>query len=754
MRAEVRGLVIACRLLLTRRVSTACGLKRHGIARELGAATSNFRIGSASASNPTMARVVYPAARREDGLHEGDKVEDPYRWLEDPDSEETRAFVTAQNDISHPLLATPIRDKFAKRHTELYNYPKYGCPFKRGERYFYFYNTGLQNHSVLYVQDSLDGEARVFLDPNTLSEDGTVSLRTVAFSEDGRLMAYGLSKSGSDWMSLKVRDVEKNADLSDDLQWVKFSCLSWTHDNKGFFYNCYDQPKTAGVDAGTETDMNVHQKLYYHVVGDSQDKDILCYDVPEHPKWMIGAEVTNDGKYVLLSLSEGCDPVNRLFYAPLGPITGRLDVIKVVDNFDAQYEYISNEGTVFTFKTNLKAPKYRIIRADLAAQELNWQSLLPEAADVLEWAAVINHSDLVVAYLRDVKSILELRRLDTAELITNFPIDIGYVEGFSGRHKDTLMFYKFVSFLTPGSIYYCDLSKGKDGLQPKTFRTTEIAGIDTSTFETKQVFYKSKDGTRVPMFILHKKGLKLDGSNAAFLYGYGGFNISLTPSFSASRLLFVHHFNGVYAVANLRGGGEYGEEWHKAGTKANKQNVFDDFQAAAQFLIDEKYTQSSKLAINGGSNGGLLVAACINQRPDLFGCAVAAVGVMDMLRFHKFTIGHAWITDYGCADEEEDFKFLIKYSPLHNVRVQESQYPSTLLMTGDHDDRVVPLHSLKLIATLQYVLGADPKQTNKLLVRVETKAGHGAGKPTSKIIEETADMFGFIASSLGLQWTD
>lgn len=699
---------------------------------------------------------VYPEFRRDESVVDdchGVKISDPYRYLEDPDGEETKAFVQAQNALSLPFLAgTPIRDKFNNRMTDLYNFEKYGCPFRRGQRYFYYFNTGLQNHSVLYMQDSLEGEAHVLLDPNSMSEDGTTALQYVSFSEDGNMLAYGLSMRGSDWSVIKVRDVSTGQDLADELRWVKFSCLSWTHDNRGFFYNRYAEPKKT-EDAGTETEINLHQKLYYHVVGTSQSDDILCHEDLEHPKWMFGLEVTDDGKFFVLTVSEGCDPVNRLYYCPASPVLDRLNFIRIVDNFEAQYEYIANDDTIFTLKTNLHAPRYRIIRADFARQEIHWEEVVPEKSDVLEWAAAVNGSQLVLAYLRDVKSVLELHELASGALLVEFPLDVGTIVSYSGRRRDHDIFYKFTSFLVPGTIFRCDLSSLP--LNPTVFRNAVVAGFDASRFITTQVFVTSKDGTRFPMFIVSRKsGVQLDGSNPTLLYGYGGFNISITPSFSVSRVVFMQHMGGILAVANIRGGGEYGETWHKAGCFANKQNVFDDFQAAAEYLIQHGYTSPPKLAINGGSNGGLLVAACLNQRPDLFGCVLANVGVMDMLRFHKFTIGHAWTTDYGCADNPEHFPFLIKYSPLHNVRPAATQYPAVLVMTGDHDDRVVPLHSLKFIATLQHEIGRQPHQTNPLMARIEVKAGHGSGKPTNKIIEEAADMYAFMARTVGMEWSD
>uniref|UniRef100_A0A673ZVU6 Prolyl endopeptidase n=2 Tax=Salmo trutta TaxID=8032 RepID=A0A673ZVU6_SALTR len=703
----------------------------------------------------------YPHAYRDEAVaddYHGNKIPDPYSWLEDPDSEKTQAFVNAQNQLTLPYLERcEVRDLFKERMTELYDYPKYSCPFKRGSRYFHFYNTGLQNQSVMYVQESLEAEPTVFLDPNTFSEDGTVALRGYAFSEDGEYLAYGTSASGSDWVEMRFLRVEGAVALNDRLERVKFSCMSWTHDGKGLFYNSY--PKQEGKSDGTETSTNLHQKLYFHVLGTPQSQDCLCAEFPDHPKWMSGVEVSDDGRYVLLSIREGCDPVNRLWYCDLQTsaqgITGLLPWVKLIDNFDAEYEYVTNEGTVFTFKTNLEAPRYRLINIDFAQPaQANWKELIPQHdKDVIVFATCTYNSLLFVCFLHDVKNVLKMYRLSSGEELRTFSLDVGSVVGFTGRKRDSEIFYYFTSFLSPAIIYHCDLTK--EPLQPHVFREVTVKGFDPSDYQTTQVFYPSKDGTEIPMFIVHKKGLKLDGSHPAFLYGYGGFNISITPSYSVSRLIFVRHMGGVLAVANIRGGGEYGETWHKAGMLAKKQNCFTDFQCAAEYLIKEGYSSPSKLTINGGSNGGLLVAACVNQRPELFGCAVAQVGVMDMLKFHKFTIGHAWTTDFGCCEVKEQFDWLIKYSPLHNIRVPEGegvQYPAVLLLTGDHDDRVVPLHSLKYIATLQHVVGRWSGQSNPLFIHVDTKSGHGAGKPTSKVIQEVADTYAFIARCLSLSW--
>uniref|UniRef100_A0A8C1QF70 Prolyl endopeptidase n=1 Tax=Cyprinus carpio TaxID=7962 RepID=A0A8C1QF70_CYPCA len=685
--------------------------------------------------------------------YHGCKVPDPYSWLEDPDSEKTQAFVNAQNQLTLPFLEQcEIRNIFKDRMTELYDYPKYSCPFKRGNRFFHFYNTGLQNQSVLYMQENLEAEPSVFLDPNTFSEDGTVALQGYAFSEDGEYLAYGTSASGSDWVEIRFLRVDGAVLLEDRLERVKFTCMSWTHDGKGLFYNSY--PEQEGKSDGTETSTNLHQKLYYHVLGTPQSQDVLCAEFPDQPKWMSGAEVTNTHTEVLEFCL--CYEVNNDLMCIL-MMTGLLPWVKLIDNFDAEYEYVTNEGTVFTFKTNLDAPQYRLINVDFAQPSISqWKELIPQHdKDVIVFATCTYSKFLFVCFLHDVKNVLKMFHLSSGEEIRTFPLDVGSIVGFTGRKKDSEIFYSFTSFLSPAIIYHCDLTK--EPLQPHVFREVTVKGFSPADYQTTQVFYPSKDGTQIPMFIVHKKGIELDGSHPAFLYGYGGFNISITPSYSVSRLIFVRHLGGVLAVANIRGGGEYGETWHKAGMLANKQNCFTDFQCAAEYLIKEGYTSPNKITINGGSNGGLLVAACVNQRPDLFGCAVAQVGVMDMLKFHKFTIGHAWTTDFGCSEIKEQFDWLIKYSPLHNIHVPEAdgvQYPAILLLTGDHDDRVVPLHSLKYIATLQNVIGQLPGQSNPLFIYVDTKSGHGAGKPTSKVIQEVADTYAFIARCLNLSWIE
>lgn len=719
----------------------------------------------------------YPAARRDDSVfddYHGLKIADPYRWLEDPDAEEVKEFVEKQVQLTNSVIQQcETRSKLNETITKLFDHPRYDAPFRRANKYFYFHNTGLQAQDILYVQDSLEGEPQVLLDPNALSEDGTVSLNTFSVSEDAKYLAYALSSSGSDWATIKVLRIEdKNAE-PDNLSWVKFSSISWTHDNKGFFYSRYPAPKDGEVvDAGTETNSNLYHMLYYHFLGTDQSGDILCWKDHENPKYSFGGIVTDDGKYLLLYISEGCDPVNKLYYCDMSDFpsifesffsaNSPLPFVKLIDNFDAKYDYIANDDSVFRFLTNKDAPKYKLVRVDLEKPN-TWADVLPESdKDVLESAYAVNGNQLIVSYLSDVKHLIQVRDLKSGSLLHELPIDIGTVYDISARREDNVVFISFTSFLSPGIVYQCNLGTGTPDL--KILREIAVPGFDRSEFQVNQVFFPSKDGTKIPMFIVAKKDIVLDGSHPCLLYGYGGFNISITPSFSVSRIVLTKHLGFVYCIANIRGGGEYGEEWHKAGSLAKKQNCFDDFISAGEYLVSTGYTQPRKLCIEGGSNGGLLVGACINQRPELFGCALAHVGVMDMLRFHKFTIGHAWTSDYGCADKEEEFHWLIKYSPLHNVRRpweqhpdKSIQYPSTMLLTADHDDRVVPLHSLKLLATMQYVLCSSLEkspQTNPIIGRIDCKAGHGAGRPTKKMIDEAADRYSFMAKMLEAHWIE
>ncbi|XP_024359467.1 uncharacterized protein [Physcomitrium patens] len=722
-----------------------------------------------------FSQLPYPRARRYESVdvYHGVEIVDHYRWLEDPDAPETKEFVAQQVELTNTVLANcDNREILKKKVTSLYNYPRYGCPYRHGKHFFFRHNPGLQSQNILYIQDSVDGEAEVLLDPNTLSDDGTVALAIKRFSENAEFLAYGLSSSGSDWITIRVMRVEGRVVLPDTLSWVKFTSIAWTHDHKGFFYNRYPQPKNMeGTDVGTETDINLFQGLYYHYLGTDQSEDILCWWDLEHPAWQSSAIISGDGQYLLLSIREGCDPVNRLYYYDVSTLTkdlvllkdsnSMLSFTKLIDNLEAQYQYVANDGPVFTFLTNKNAPRYKVSRVDFNNPEVWSDVILESQSDVLTSVTCVNKNQLLVCYMQDVKHLLQIHDLYTGAFQWRLPLEIGSVTDTSGRREDCEIFINFTSFLIPGTVYRCDLSTPNPEVRVLHEVGSQI--FDRSRFETKQVFVTSKDkAARIPMFIISEKGLVQDGNHPALLYGYGGFNISLTPSFSVSRLVLARHYGAVLAVANIRGGGEYGEEWHKAGSLRDKQNCFDDFISCAEYLIEEGYTQSNKLCIEGGSNGGLLVAACINQRPELFGCALAHVGVMDMLRFHKFTIGHAWISDYGCSDVEEDFYNLIKYSPIHNVwrpweKLKGVQYPPILLLTADHDDRVVPLHSLKLLATLQYTLCTSSTklyQTNPIIARIDRKAGHGAGRPTQKMIDEVTDAYTFFAKMVGATWVD
>ncbi|KAK6939029.1 Peptidase S9A, N-terminal domain [Dillenia turbinata] len=708
----------------------------------------NPRMGSFSFHGESL---QYPPACRDEYVvdnYHGVLVPDPYRWLEDPDAEEVKDFVEKQVKLTDLVLSKcETREKLREKITKLFDFPRYDAPFKKGDKYFYSHNTGLQAQAVLYVQDSLDGEATVLLDPNKLSEDGTVSLNTFSISEDAKYMAYGLSASGSDWVTIKVMRVEDKKVEPDTLE-------------------------GENLDAGTETNVNLNYELYYHFLGKDQLDDVLCWKDPDNPKHMFKASVTDDEKYVLLYISESCDPVNKLYYCDLSALPEGLEglrerkeflpVIKLIDTFDAQYVAIANDDTIFTFLTNKDAPKYKLVRMDLNQPGYRTDVIQESERDVLESAVAVNGHQLLVRYLSDAKHVVQIRDLETGSLLHQLSIGIGSVHNITAQRKDSTFFIGFTSFLTPGIIYQCNLADGIPDM--RIFREISVPGFDLSQFHVNQVFAPGKDGTKIPMFIVSKKNIPLDGSNPCLLFGYGGFNISLTPYFNVSRIILTQHLGVVYCLANIRGGGEYGEEWHKAGSLANKQNCFDDFIATAEYLVSSGYTQPSKLCIEGGSNGGLLIGVCINQRPDLFGCALAHVGVMDMLRFHKFTIGHAWTSDFGCSEKEEEFKWLIKYSPLHNVKRpweeyhdRAVQYPSTMLLTADHDDRVVPLHTLKFLATLQYVLSAsleNSPQTNPIIGRIDRKAGHGAGRPTQKMIDEAADRYSYMAKMVGASWSD
>ena len=677
-----------------------------------------------------------PAIDQVDEYH-GVKVADPYRWLEDPDSEESRAWIEAQNQVTFGYLEQiGVRDRIKNRLTELWDYEKYSTPFRRGDRYFYFKNDGLQNQSVLYTLPNLEAEPRQLLDPNRLSSDGTIALAGLALSEDAKLLAYGLSTSGSDWQEWKVRDVESGEDLTDHVGWVKFSGAAWTHDGKGFFYSRFDQPH----ESTKLEDTNYFQKLYYHRIGTPQSEDVLIYNRPDQKEWMFGASVTDDGRYLIIDVSQSTDRRNLVFYKDLTDPNSK--IVELIPTFAASFGLIDSEGTTFWFQTDYEAPKGRVVAIDIAQSTEDWRSrlqpVIPEAEETLEDVSLFGNCFLAT-YLKDAHTQVKLFDLTGAPAGEVALPGVGSAGGFGGKRTDTETFYSFTSFTTPTTIYRYDLATGESSL----FRQPQV-DFNPADYETKQVFYTSRDGTPVPMFITHKKGLTLDGSNPTYLYGYGGFAIPITPAFSPSNLVWME-LGGVYAVANLRGGGEYGEKWHQAGTKLNKQNVFDDFIAAAEWLIAAGYTSPQKLAIGGGSNGGLLVGACMTQRPDLFAAALPAVGVLDMLRFHLFTIGWAWCSDYGSPDNPEEFQALYAYSPLHNLK-PGTAYPATLIITADHDDRVVPAHSFKFAAALQAAHQGDAP----VLIRIETKAGHGAGKPTAKVIEEASDRWGFLVKVLGV----
>lgn len=680
--------------------------------------------------------LTYPKAKTVDQVddYHGTKVADPYRWLEDTDSADTKAWVEAENKLTFSYLdQIPYRAAIRERLLKLWNYERFTAPELEGGRYFYQHNNGLQNQNVLLVSESLNAEPRVLLDPNTLSADGTVALAGRAITDDGKLMAYGTAASGSDWTEWHVRDVATGNDLPDLIKWVKFSDASWTKDDKGFFYSRYDEPK----EGMALRDTVYFHKLYYHRLGTAQSEDKLIYDRPDNKEMLFEGGVTDDGHYLIITVEQGTSPKNRLYYKDLTKPDA--EVVKLLDDFDAEYRFVDNDGPVFWVRTDLNAPRGKLIAIDTRHPErANWKTVVAEGPDKLEGAGTVDNRFLL-SYLKDARN--EVRVYDLkGKFVRNVDLPgIGTAQGFGGKRKDKETFYAFTSFVTPTTIYRYESGAGKSTV----FRQPKV-DFDPAKYETKQVFYNSKDGTRVPMFLTYKKGLKLDGQNPTLLYAYGGFDISLTPFFSVPNVVWLE-MGGIYAQPNLRGGGEYGEDWHLAGTHGKKQNVFDDYFAAAEWLIANKYTSTPKLAIRGASNGGLLMGASLTQRPDLFGAALPEVGVMDMLRFQKFTIGWAWTSDYGSSDNAEDFKYLYAYSPLQNLK-PGTKYPPTMISTADHDDRVVPGHSFKFAATMQ----ADQAGPAPVLIRIETKAGHGGGKPISKIIEETADEWAFVAHSLNM----
>jgi prolyl oligopeptidase len=679
--------------------------------------------------------VTYPVTAKADSsdTYFGTVVADPYRWLENDTSAETAAWVAAENEVTSKYLSQiPFRDKIREKLTAMWNYPRYGVPFREGPWYFFFKNDGLQNQSVMYVRKGVDGEPRVLLDPNTFSEDGTVALAGTSVSHDGKYLAYSIARSGSDWNEISVMEIETGKKLADDLKWVKFSGMSWQGD--GFYYSRYDAPKP-GMELSKK---NEFQKVFFHKTGTSQSEDKLVFENPKHPQRNYGAAVTADERFLILYESESTSGT-AMYYRDLSKPA--VPFRPLATGFDNEYAVVDNVGDKLLVVTNHKAPRKMLVMMDpLKPEPEFWKTIIPEREDVLE-SVTLAGSILVAEYMQNAAS-----RAYTYDLEGKFLQEvklpgIGTLAGFSGRKGDNLAFYGYTSFTFPLTVYKYDVSTNNS----EVYTRPEI-DFNPDDYEVRQVFYSSLDKTTIPMFIVHRKGMQPDGKNPTLLYGYGGFNVSLTPGFSLSRLVFLAN-GGVYAVANLRGGGEYGEEWHKAGTKERKQNVFDDFISAAEYLISERYTNPSKLAIMGGSNGGLLVGACMTQRPDLFRVAIPQVGVLDMLRYHKFTIGWAWASDYGTSDTKEGFDYLMAYSPLHNISDTVS-YPATLAFTADHDDRVVPAHTFKFMATLQ----EKNKGGQPVLVRIDTKAGHGAGKPTAKSIEEATDLWSFIMYNLDMKY--
>ncbi len=676
----------------------------------------------------------YPEAPRGDvtDCYHGTEVPDPFRWLEDPDSAETRAWIDAQVKLAFPWLhETPEREGIKKRLTELWNYEKYGTPFVEGGRYFFSKNDGLQNHSVYYWTDSLDDEPKVLIDPNKLSEDGTVSLGGVSISRDGKYLAYGLSSGGSDWRKWYVREIDTGRDLDDCLEWIKFSGASWNDSSSGFYYSRYEEPE----EGEKHQQANYNQKVYFHKINTPQSEDVLVYERPEHKDRTLRARVTDDGEYLIISIGKGTERKNLISYKKLD--TPESPVIELIGEFEASFGFVDNNGPVFWFKTDLDAPMSRVIAIDTSRENgKNRRTVIAEQKETLRRVNIVNNT-FITSYLKDAHSLVKLFDIH-GKLIGEIDLPgLGRASGFGGKRLDKETFYRFSTFDDPGTIYRLDMETGKRSV----FRRPKVA-FDLDRIVTKQVFYKSKDGTRVPMFIVHLKGLELNSENPTILCGYGGFNISQLPSFSTNTLVWME-MGGVHVMANIRGGGEYGEKWHQAGMKLNKQNCFDDFIAAAEWLIEKGYTSTDKLAIKGGSNGGLLVGACMTQRPDLFGACLPSRGVLDMLRFNRFTIGWAWVSDYGSPEDPEEFEALHAYSPYHNIH-PGIVYPATLITTADHDDRVVPGHSFKFTACLQEAQAGDAP----ILIRIETKAGHGAGTPTTKRIDEAADIFAFLVRVL------
>lgn len=682
-----------------------------------------------------ITRMKYPDTRKDSTTDQyfGKTIADPYRWLENDTSAETKAWVIAENKVTQNYLnQIPYRADIKKRLTEIWNYPKESAPMKVGEYYFFGKNNGLQNQSVWYIKKGLEGKEEVFLDPNKLTTDGTAAVSLLGFSHDKKYVAYSIAQAGSDWSSIYVMDIATRAKLSDELKWTKFSGAAWKGD--GFYYSRFDAP-AKGTDLSAT---NKFQKIYYHKLGAQQKDDQLIFEDKTNPNLYFGADVTEDERFLIISASAGTSG-NALYYQDLKEVNNKISPL--VKGYDHNHDIIDNNGDQLLLYTDLDAEHKQVVLIDPKNPDpKNWKKIIPESELPLE-AVSSGGGYLWASYLKDASTHIVQFALNGAKIGEVKLPEIGTAVGFGGYKEDKEFFYTFTNFTTPGTIYRYDIAKATSSL----YKKSELK-LNTDNYETNQVFYPSKDGTKVPMFIVHKKGIKLDGNNPVYLYAYGGFQVSLTPSFSLSRMLFLEK-GGIYVQPSLRGGSEYGEAWHRNGMLAKKQNVFDDFIAAAEYLVKEKYTNPAKIAISGGSNGGLLVGACMTQRPELFKVALPAVGVLDMLRYHKFTVGWGWAVEYGTSDKKEDFDYLIKYSPLHNVKPGVN-YPATLITTADHDDRVVPAHSFKFAATLQ----EKYKGENPILIRIETKAGHGAGKPTTKLIGEAADVWSFVFQNLGMNW--
>jgi prolyl oligopeptidase len=681
--------------------------------------------------------ISYPKAHTVDQVDDyfGTKVNDPYRWMEDVDSPEVQEWIEQENRLTRSILdSVPQRQAMHQRLMDLINFERYTAPVRKGTRYFYTHNSGLQNQNVIYWTEGLPGEPNVLLDPNTLSSDGTVAISGLSISDDGLLSAYSIADAGSDWVKWHVRDVTTGEDRPDIVAWSKFSSASWLKDGSGFFYEGYDPPEADALKAA-----NYFHKVFFHKLGTPQSEDQLIFDRPDDKEINVAAEVTEDGRYLILYETKGSSPNNQLSIKDLE--RPHDPVVRIATEADAIYSPIANDGTRFWIHTTFEAPNGRVVSVDLAHPGRDdWKTILPESSNHLDSVSMIDDT-LIANYLANAQSLVELHSREGSLLEQLTLPAIGTAVGFAGKRTDTETFFQFTNFTTPAAVYRLDMKTRRSTI----YRQPRLK-FNPDEYETTQIFYTSKDGTRVPMFLSHKKGLARNGMNPTLLYGYGGFNISLRPEFSSANLLWME-MGGIYAQPSLRGGGEYGEAWHEAGTKLVKQNVFDDFIAAAEWLIANQYTSPEKLAISGGSNGGLLVAACEIQRPDLFGASLPSVGVMDMLRFDKFTIGWAWKTDYGSPSEDEaEFRAIYRYSPLHNLR-PGTEYPPTLISTADHDDRVFPAHSFKYAAALQ----AAQAGTKPVLIRVETRAGHGGGMPLAKRVELVVDQFTFLLRELKMQ---